>query len=148
LVGVGAPRPHPRLKGGGPMALADPVPSRLHRIRRFDWSRTPLSLRIGGTILAFHLILAAIGPFIAPYGYSQMGAGIPLSGMSWAHPFGVDQLGRDIFSRVVHGGHTVMLLSLSATFLGLVVGAFLGLLSGYVRGWFDAFLQRVIEAII
>jgi peptide/nickel transport system permease protein len=130
------------------VALADPTASRLHRIRRFDWSRTPLSLRIGGTILAFHLILAAIGPFIAPYGYAQMGAGIPLSGMSWAHPFGVDQLGRDIFSRVINGGHIVILLSLGGTTLGLICGAIVGLLSGYVGGWVDNLLQRFLEALI
>jgi peptide/nickel transport system permease protein len=77
-----------------------------------------------------------------------MGTGIPLSGMSWAHPFGVDQLGRDVFSRVVHGAHIVILLSLSGTALGLVVGAVLGLLSGYLGGWFDDLLQRVLEALI
>jgi len=68
--------------------------------------------------------------------------------MSWTHPFGVDQLGRDIFSRVVHGSHIVILLSLSDTFLGLVIGSAVGLLSGYVRGWFDEALQRLLEAII
>jgi peptide/nickel transport system permease protein len=60
----------------------------------------------------------------------------------------VDQLGRDVFSRVVHGSHIVILLSLSGTMLGLVVGAILGLLSGYVGGWFDDVLQRVLEAVI
>ena len=130
------------------MAVADPTLSPLHRLRRFDWSRTPRSLRIGGAILAVHLILAVIGPFVAPYGYAQMGAGIPLSGMSWAHPFGVDQLGRDIFSRVIYGGHIVILLSLCGTALGLVLGAILGLLSGYVGGWIDNMLQRLLEALI
>jgi peptide/nickel transport system permease protein len=77
-----------------------------------------------------------------------MGTGIPLSGMTWKHPFGVDQLGRDVFSRVVHGAHVVILLSLSGTGLGLVVGAILGLLSGYIGGWFDNALQRVLEALI
>ena len=130
------------------MAVADPTLSPLHRLRRFDWSRTPRSLRIGGAILSLHLILAVIGPFVAPYGYAQMGAGIPLSGMSWAHPFGVDQLGRDIFSRVIYGGHIVILLSLCGTALGLVLGAILGLLSGYVGGWIDNLLQRLLEALI
>src|SRR5215470_8219826 len=134
------------------MAIADPAASSpgtpLGRLRRFDWSRTPLSLRIGGTILAVHLIIAVIGPWVAPYGYSQMGAGIPLSGMSWAHPFGVDQLGRDIFSRVIYGSHIVILLSLCGTGLGLVLGAILGLLSGYVGGWIDNILQRILEALI
>jgi peptide/nickel transport system permease protein len=112
------------------------------------WRQTPQSFRIGLVILLLHLILAVTGPLWAPYGFSQMGAGIPLSGMTWKHPFGIDQLGRDVFSRVVHGGHIVILLSLSGTGLGLVVGAVLGLLSGYIGGWFDNALQRVLEALI
>jgi peptide/nickel transport system permease protein len=112
------------------------------------WRRTPTSFRIGAIILLLHFVVAVTGPFWAPYGPSQIGTGIPLSGMSWAHPFGVDQLGRDVFSRVVHGSHLVILLSLSGTFLGTVIGAIVGLLSGYVRGWIDEALQRLLEAII
>jgi peptide/nickel transport system permease protein len=112
------------------------------------WGQTPQSFRIGLVILLVHLIVAATGPIWAPYGFSQMGTGIPLSGMSWAHPFGVDQLGRDVFSRVVHGSHIVILLSLSGTAIGLMIGAVLGLLSGYVGGWFDNLLQRLLESLI
>lgn len=115
---------------------------------RLLWNQTPQSFRIGSVILLVHLIVAITGPLWAPWGYSQMGAGIPLSGMSWAHPFGIDQLGRDVFSRVVHGAHIVILLSLSGTALGLLVGAVLGLLSGYLGGWFDNLLQRFLEALI
>ena len=115
---------------------------------RVLWSQTPQSFRIGLIVLLVHLIVAITGPFWAPYGFSQMGAGIPLSGMSWAHPFGIDQLGRDVFSRVVHGSHIVILLSLSGTAIGLLVGAVLGLLSGYLGGWFDNLLQRLLEALI
>src|SRR6185503_15922122 len=112
------------------------------------WQQTPMSFRIGAIVLLIHLIIAVTGPFWAPYGYAQMGAGPPLAGMSASHPLGVDQLGRDVFSRVVHGSHIVILLSLSATLLGLVVGAILGLLSGYLGGWFNDELQRLFEAII
>ncbi len=112
------------------------------------WWQMPLSFRIGSVILAVHLIVAITGPFCAPYGYSQMGAGPPLSGMSIAHPFGIDQLGRDVFSRVVHGSHIVILLSLSGTLLGLIVGSIIGLLSGYVGGWIDEAVQRILEALI
>jgi len=115
---------------------------------RLLWRQTPQSFRIGSVILLAHLAVAATGPIWAPYGFSQMGAGIPLSGMSGAHPFGIDQLGRDVFSRVVHGAHIVILLSLSGTALGLLVGAVLGLLSGYLGGWFDNLLQRFLEALI
>jgi peptide/nickel transport system permease protein len=127
---------------------AEPRPApRTHRLRSF-WHRTPRSFRIGAFILFVHLVVAVTGPFWAPYGYAQMGAGIPLSGMSWAHPFGIDQLSRDILSRVVYGSHIVILLSLSGTALGLVIGAIVGLLSGYIGGWFDDILQRFIEALI
>jgi peptide/nickel transport system permease protein len=112
------------------------------------WRETPMSFRIGAIVLLLHVIVAATGALWAPYGFAQMGTGIPLSGMSMDHPFGVDQLGRDVFSRVVHGGHIVILLSLSGTFLGLIIGAVLGLLSGYIGGWFDDLLQRFLEAII
>jgi peptide/nickel transport system permease protein len=128
------------------MAAADlaATPARRWRVIK----RTPLSLRIGGAILILHLAIAVLGPFLVPYGFAQMGTGAPLSGMSWAHPFGVDQLGRDVLSRVVHGAHIVILLSLSGTALGLAIGALLGLFSGYVGGWIDNLIQRLLETLI
>jgi len=115
---------------------------------RVIWRQMPLSFRIGAVILALHALVAVTGPFWAPFGYSQMGAGPPLSGISWHHPMGVDQLGRDVFSRVVHGSHIVILMSLSGTVLGLVIGAVVGLFSGYVGGWADVVIQRLMEALI
>ena len=111
-------------------------------------TETPLSLRIGAAILLLHIVVAVTGPFWAPYGYSQMATGLPLAPASLAHPFGVDQLGRDVFSRVIHGGHIVLILSLSGTALGLVVGSIIGLLSGYVGGIVDNVVQRLLEALI
>jgi len=130
------------------MVAIDKAPEKPKHRYRSLWRQTPQSFRIGLVILVIHLLVAVTGPLWAPYGFSQMGAGIPLSGMTWKHPFGIDQLGRDVFSRVVHGGHIVILLSLSGTGLGLAVGAVLGLLSGYIGGWFDNALQRVLEALI
>ena len=97
----------------------------------------PLSLWLGVFLLLCHLLLAVAGPWLVPFGPAQMGAGPPLSGATLANPFGVDQLGRDVFSRVVHGAGLVLLLSLSGTLLGFVFGALLGLVSGYRGGWFD-----------
>src|SRR5215207_6030443 len=130
------------------MVAIDLVPRPARPARWRVLRQTPLSFRIGGAILLLQLAIAVFGPFLVPYGYAQMGTGAPLSGMSWAHPFGVDQLGRDVFSRVVHGAHLVILLSLSGTAIGLLVGAVLGLLSGYLGGWFDNLLQRLLEALI
>src|SRR5262249_6435002 len=91
-----------------------------------SWQGLPTRLRIGAVILVAHFIIAATGPSWAPYGPSQIGTGPPLSGMSLAHPFGIDQLGRDVFSRVINGGRIVIVLSLCGTFLGLVIGAIVG----------------------
>ena len=112
------------------------------------WAGSPRSFRIGFTILVFWIVVAIVGPFIAPFGPTQIGTGIPLSGISWGHPFGIDQLGRDVFSRVVHGAHIVLYLSISATLCGLIIGSFLGLLSGYIGGWLDEAIMRVSEAMI
>jgi peptide/nickel transport system permease protein len=122
-------------------------PSRHRALLQF-WRAAPNSFKAGSIILLIQFIVAATGPFWAPYGPGEMRTGTPLAGMSWAHPFGVDQLGRDVFSRVVHGGHIVILLSLSGTLLGLVIGAIVGLLSGYWGGWLDEVLQRLLEAMI
>lgn len=122
-------------------------PSRQRAFLQF-WRAAPTSFKAGSIILLIQFIVAATGPFWAPFGPGEMRTGTPLAGMSWANPFGVDQLGRDVFSRVVHGGHIVILLSLSGTLLGLVVGAVVGLLSGYWGGWLDEVLQRLLEAII
>jgi peptide/nickel transport system permease protein len=56
--------------------------------------------------------------------------------------------GRDVLSRVLYGGHIVILLSLTGTFLGLTIGAAIGLSSAYMGGWIDEIIQRVIEALI
>lgn len=99
-------------------------------------------------LLALHLFLAAGGPFLAPYGAATINTGPPLAGISLAHPFGTDLLGRDLFSRVLHGGHIVLLLSLSGTLLGLAVGTVVGLFSAYLRGWVDEVAMRFCEALI
>jgi peptide/nickel transport system permease protein len=110
--------------------------------------RLPPTLRLGTLILALHLLVAITGPLWAPYPYHKVGTGRPFESASAAHWLGTDQLGRDVFSRVVHGAPIVLALSISATALGLFIGAALGLLSGYLRGWFDEVLMRLFEAII
>ena len=112
------------------------------------WARAPWAMRVGGAILVVHLLAALFGPLLAGWGPAQMGAGPPLAGPSWAHPFGIDQLGRDIFSRVLHGARVVLILSLSGTALGVLVGAVIGLLSGLAGGWIDDLIQRGMEILI
>jgi peptide/nickel transport system permease protein len=112
------------------------------------WHHWPVSLRIGAILIVVHLVLAAIGPFAAPYGQEQMMAGRPLSPASFAHPFGTDQLGRDIFSRVLHGGWIVILLALAGTLLGVVAGTAIGLFCATIGGWTDEIMMRLVEALL
>jgi peptide/nickel transport system permease protein len=108
----------------------------------------PLSLKIGAALVAAHLLLAFAGPWLVPFGPTEMGAGAPLSPASAAHPFGTDQLGRDVWSRAVHGAGLVLTLSLSGTILGFALGGVLGLVSGYRGGVFDSLAMRACEVLI
>ncbi|ASY66465.1 putative ABC transporter permease (plasmid) [Sinorhizobium sojae CCBAU 05684] len=112
------------------------------------WRATPGPFRVGAVILLAHALFALAGVFWTPYGFAEMGAGLPLSGASWQHPMGLDQIGRDVFSRFMHGAHIVLLLAFAGTILGMVAGTTLGLLSGYIGGWFDEVTQRIVEAMI
>ncbi|NWL23337.1 ABC transporter permease [Pseudomonas umsongensis] len=112
------------------------------------WLAMPGSFKVGSIILIVHVLFAFVGVFWTPFGFAQMGTGIPLSGMSWLHPMGVDQIGRDVLSRFMYGAHIVLLLALAGTTLGMVVGTLLGLMSGYLGGLFDEIVQRLVETMI
>jgi peptide/nickel transport system permease protein len=128
------------------MSLVEAVPRSSSFVELIK--QTPVGLRIGAVLLLVHLLVAVTGSLWAPYGYAQMATGLPLSPASLKHPCGVDQLGRDVFSRVVHGEPIVLVLSLSGTALGLAIGAVVGLLSGYAGGMVDNIVQRLLEALI
>jgi peptide/nickel transport system permease protein len=93
-------------------------------------------------------VVAVSGPFWAPYGPTKVSTGAPFSPPSWKHLFGTDQLGRDVFSRVVHGTDEVISLSLGSTLVAIVLGGALGLLSGFLGGWFDQVLMRIFDVVI
>jgi peptide/nickel transport system permease protein len=115
----------------------------IRRIRRL-----PPTFLIGSLVLIFFLILALTGRFWAPYSATKTGTGLPFSPISVKHWFGTDQLGRDIFSRIVLGTDDVLFLSLSGTLIAMILGVPLGLLSGLVRGWFDEVFMRILDVII
>ncbi|MGO4622931.1 ABC transporter permease [Ensifer sp. 2YAB10] len=124
------------------------LPARSAWFDKALWRATPGPFRVGAIILLAHVLFAVAGALWTPYGFSEMGAGLPLSGASLQHPMGLDQIGRDVFSRFMYGAHIVLLLSFAGTMLGMVAGTTLGLLSGYIGSWFDEITQRVVEAMI
>ncbi len=117
--------------------------ARVQRIRGL-----PPTLLVGSAILAVYVLVALTARFWAPYSYSQIGTGIPLSPPTVQHLFGVDQLGRDVFSRVVLGADKELFLALTSTFIAMVLGGGLGLLSGFIGGWFDELVTRLIDLFI
>lgn len=72
-------------------------------------------------------------------------AWISEEGGSWAHPLGTDKVGRDILSRIIHGARVSLTVSLIAIFCGGVVGTALGLLAGYLGGWWDHIIMRLVD---
>src|SRR3989304_8343633 len=89
----------------------------------------------GMVCLIVILVLYGAGifaPLVAPYHYDQQNLDATLKPPSWEHPFGTDRLGRDVFSRIIYGVRTTVIVSIAAMLSGgLVLGIALGLVSGY-----------------
>jgi peptide/nickel transport system permease protein len=107
--------------------------------------RPGLVLAIGWVLL---VVFAAFLPsVVAPD--SPLGITIDIKqAPSWHHLFGTDEIGRDLFSRVVYGSQLSMRASLIAIAVGLAIGAPLGLLSGYAGGWADSVLMRLLDVVL
>lgn len=115
----------------------------LGRIRRLPWT-----LVLGSILLALYLLVAITGPLWAPYPYDRVGTGKPFAAPSSKNLLGTDQMGRDLFSRVVHGARHELFMALTSTALAVILGGFLGLLSGFIGGWFDEIMMRLFEILI
>jgi len=94
------------------------------------------------------VVCAVFGHMIAPQDPLAQQLLATNKGPSGAHWFGTDQLGRDIFSRVIVGARTILVISFFATVLGTVLGTALGLIMGYLGGLIDTFAGRLIEAVL
>jgi peptide/nickel transport system permease protein len=108
--------------------------------------RTPTFL-ISVAIIAFWTFCAIFGYHVVPYDPTFQTNDI-LHSPSGAYPFGTDQLGRDVLSRVIAGARSTMLIAPAATLLAVTLGTGLGLMLGYFRGWFDETTSRLIDAFL
>lgn len=109
--------------------------------------RSP-SGKAGIAILSVQLLVALFAPLLAPHSTTAINPVNSFAPPSWAHPFGTDQYGRDILSRVVFGGRVAITVSVVASLVGVALGAALGLFLGYVRGPVDEVAARGIDAVI
>ncbi|MEZ0319301.1 MAG: ABC transporter permease [Pyrobaculum sp.] len=103
-------------------------------------------MKTGALIVAFVAALSVLAPVIAPYDPARR-SGDPLSPPSAVHIFGTDNLGRDVFSRVLYGGQVIIGISLLATLISAAVGFSLGMFSGYVGGRADRLLAMVMDSM-
>ncbi|WP_066456013.1 ABC transporter permease [Castellaniella caeni] len=103
--------------------------------------------QIGLCMVLLVLAVVAIGPFVTPYSSTEF-VGIPFDPEAVGTLFGTDNLGRDVFSRFLDGGHLLLTLSLLATFLGVGLGAALGVHAAYRRGWPDEIIMRAGDIVL
>jgi len=103
---------------------------------------------VGAAILLFWVVCAIFGNAIAPHDPLAQQLLATNQPPSAAHWFGTDQLGRDVFSRIVAGVRYILLVSLLATVLGTVLGTAIGLVMGYLGGVADIVVGRLIEAVL
>ena len=113
--------------------------------RSFKKSKSAL---IGTSIVLFFILLAIIGPVIAPYGINDQNLPQRLAPPSSEHWSGTDDLGRDIFSRILHGTRISLTVGFAAVILSAVIGSFLGVIAGYYGRWIDTIISRVFDIML
>lgn len=118
-------------------------------------ARRGLSARFGGregvigwTIIAVLIVLAMLAPVLAPHSPEAIDGNRILAAPSAAYPFGSDDLGRDVFSRVLYAFRVSLGIAVGAVLLAMAVGLPIGVLSGYVGGWTDLVLMRLIDLLL
>ena len=137
------PEPAPDPAGMGAMETVRTPWSEFWR----KFRRQKVALVAGGFVLLL-VVVAALGPWIVPYDaetyfdYDQLNAR-----PSWQHLFGVDALGRDIFSRIVMGARISLAAGFVSVAIGAIVGTVLGLTAGYFEGWWDRVVMRLCDVL-
>src|SRR5690606_30548053 len=112
------------------------------------------SALLGAVLLTFFVVMAVIGPSIAPHNPRAHHLADRLTPPAWsaegdtAYLLGTDQLGRDVFSRLLYGARVALMVGLFGTGLALAIGVVLGLLAGFFGGWIDTVIMRLLEIII
>lgn len=110
--------------------------------------RTTLSAWFGLAIITVYALIALFAPLIAPYGQTEVVSSVPYGPWSDKFLFGTDQLGRDVFSRLIYAARNTIAISLAATILTFAVGVTLGIISAVLGGIVDIVISRIVDAIM
>lgn len=113
--------------------------------RRFRKSKTAM---LGLCLLIFVLSIAIFADVITPYENAISQSADRLDSPSAAHIFGTDELGRDLFARIVHGSRYSLLIGVSTSVLALVIGGLLGAIAAYYGGWVDNIIMRLTDVVM
>jgi peptide/nickel transport system permease protein len=135
--------PRPRARRRSPLARIGPT-------SRWSWLRTLLenpAALVSGVIVLAMILMALLAPLIAPYDPKFLDPAVRLRGPSAAHWLGTDDLGRDILSRVIYGARVSLLIGVSVTLVAALLGAVLGLLSGYYHR-LDSPIMRTMDGLM
>lgn len=103
---------------------------------------------IGLTLVCLAALLALLGPVIVPYDYAAFNLTEVLQPPSLRHLFGTDQFGRDVFTRVVLGSRTTLVMSMGGVGLGLVLGTIVGMVAGYAGGSVNELSMRAMDVMM
>jgi peptide/nickel transport system permease protein len=125
-----------------------PRVNEISRTRRL-WDalrRKPLSA-VSASLILLLVLTAVFANVLAPYDPLATRPDIRLAAPSWAHPFGTDDIGRDVLSRVIYGCRISLWVGLLAVGIGTAAGMLIGLVCGYCEGRVDMILQRIMDAV-
>jgi peptide/nickel transport system permease protein len=117
----------------------------INRVAR-RWLRSR-NLLIGMGIIGTLVLIAIFAPFLTPYSPLAQDYRSILLPPSAAHPFGTDNFGRDVLSRVIYGTRIDLRIGLTAVIAPFIIGIVLGCLSGYFGGWFDTVIMRLVDIL-
>lgn len=121
-----------------------PRSSLLRTVRRA--LRTPRT-RVGAALTVLVTAVALGGPLVSPHEPNDI-VGAPYAKPGGEALLGTDFLGQDVWSRLLHGGRSVLVAAVAATLLGMVLGIVIGLVAGYARGWLDEAVMRVNDVVL
>ena len=114
---------------------------------KLEVRKSPLTARFGIIIILFYVILAIFAPVLAPYGQAQVFPS-PYDPWSSKHIFGTDQIGRDVFSRMIYGARNTVGIAVATTILSFLIGGSLGLAAAIDRRWIDQVLSRSVDVLM
>ena len=102
----------------------------------------------GAMLLIAMILLVALSPVLAPYGYDEQNYEVARQTPSFHHLAGTDELGRDIFSRILYGGRVSLTIGIISVGIGLLCGGSLGILAAYYGGITETVLMRIIDILM